>query len=191
MTFRENAVSEQTAERSTIETVLMCRASAPAPHPAASFGRSAKTTQYQQIRDISNGCPHLSTNGRMLSTSMWTTLWKTGDNSRRACGQPGKQTPPRQAQPSPKSQADFGFLGAPKRSENPRRRVETPKVENPGFGGWNPPKPAAGAEDAGPRRARRVRSFGEPGAALKSGFAQTTRQVTLRSLTTFSLIASR
>ena len=121
----------------------------------------------------------------MLSTSMWTTLWKTGDNSRRACGQPEKQAMPRQAQPSPKSQADFGFLGAPKRSENPRRRVETPKVENPGFGGWNPQKPAAGAEDAGPRRARRVRSFGEPGAALKSGFEVITRQVTLRSLTTF------
>ena len=82
MTFRENAVSEQTAERSTIETVLMCRASAPAPHPAASFGRSAKTTQYQQKRDFSNGCPHLSTNRRALSTLMWTTLWKTGDNCR-------------------------------------------------------------------------------------------------------------
>ena len=92
---------------------------------------------------------------------------------------------PRQAQPSPKSQEDFGFLGAPKRSENPRRRVETPKVENPGFGRSNVPKSAVSAENAGPRGAQRVRSFGERGTARESGFAETTRQVTLRSLTTF------
>ena len=109
---------------------------------------------------------------------------KLGDNSRRTCGQPGKHAPPRQAEPSPKSQTDSGFLVAPKRSENPRSGVETPKVENPGFWGSNAPKPAVSAENAGPRGAQRVRSFGEPGTARESGFAETTRQVTLRSLTT-------
>ena len=71
------------------------------------------------------------------------------------------------------------------------RRVESPKVENPVLGVGKRPKPARGAEQDGALGVRHVRSFGEPGAALKSGFAQTTRQVTLRSLTTFSLIASR
>ena len=58
-------------------------------------------------------------------------------------------------------------------------------MENPVLGVGKRPKPARGAEQDGALGVRHVRSFGEPGAALKSGFAQTTRQVTLRSLTTF------
>ena len=85
---------------------------------------------------------------------------------------------------SQKSQTDSGFLVAPKRSENPRSGVETPKVENPVFWGSNAPKPAVSAEKAGAWEAQRVRSFGEPGTARESGFAKATRQVTLRSLTT-------
>ena len=58
-------------------------------------------------------------------------------------------------------------------------------MENPGFWGSNAPKPAVSAEKAGAWGTQRVRSFGEPGTARESGFAEATRQVTLRSLTTF------
>ena len=58
-------------------------------------------------------------------------------------------------------------------------------MENPVLGVGKRPKPARGAEQDGALGVRHVRSFGEPGAALKSGFEVITRQVTLRSLTTF------